>query len=451
MLIDVINFIFVYFVAGFILSLFIRLVAKKAFDNKLTFLLGYGIAPLLISLILYYLYSFFPSKEWIFYALVIYILFVIFFISSIKETRNIQFQKILGKIKNLSKKVFRLDVFKKVLLFFILFVIIFTITRNISYPTIYTDAVEYLKQGFVYSQDHSHKKLLEKETFSNFSKNNPLYGPEEEFQMNKAIRPALPIFYSFFYKNENPSSFNFFSINFLYSYYFLLLVVAFTYIVNRLNPKNVLLGLTFLLSCYFLTKLSYSNYKAIITAFLSLGSLFLLYKIIKDKTFAPAIFLGILCGLMSYINYTGLVISGILFLIGVFALKTNLKQKILTVLIILTTFVLFSGGEIKQYQGFIFKKSFLSSENRDTTYSSEEYINRLEIEGRKNDANFKIYTLVTKKLQAFTQIQFFGFIFWLFLAILILSITKKESLTNYQGLIYLLFSFSFSYFSIRFF
>jgi hypothetical protein len=453
MLIDILNFIFVYLFSGFILSLFIKLLTKKVFDNKLIFLLGYGISPLLISLLLYYLYSFFPSRDWIFYALIIYAVFAIFFIVSIKGIKRVRIKNILEKIKGVLNKTFQLDIFKKILLAFVLFVVIFTLIRNIFYPTTYTDAVEYLKQGFVYSQDHSHDRLKKRGTFSNFDKNNPLYGPEDKFQMNKAIRPALPIFYSFFYKDKNPTLLNFFSIDFIYSYYFLCLFSIVAYIINRFKPKNTLLGLTFLLSCYFLTKLSYSNYKIIITAFFAVTSLFLLYKINKNKKWVPAIFLGILCGLMIFINYTGLVIFGIISLIGLFSYKTKFSNKLVIILIILIFSSFFSGGEIKGYKNFIFNKNFLSSENMKGTYDSREFNSRLEGEGRKDLAEvvegedkkdlaevvegedkkeILLYTLITKKLQAFTQFQFFGFIFWLFLVILIMILIKKRKLDRFS-------------------
>ncbi|MDZ7611972.1 MAG: hypothetical protein U5L10_04375 [Candidatus Moranbacteria bacterium] len=450
MFIDILNFIFVYFISGLILSLIIQKFAKKTLDKSLVFILGFGISPLLVSLVLYYLYSFFPGKEWFFYAIIIYTFYAILFILSYEEAKILHPKKIFPFAIKVFEKTVKLDIYKKILLGFVLFVVLFTFARNVFYPTTYTDAVEYLKQGFVYSQEHSHEKLLKKDTFSDFNENNPLYGPKDEFQMNKAIRPALPIFYSFFYKNDSPNSFNFFSINFIYSYYFLLCIIVVAYIIKKNKSKYVIIGLSLLLSCYFFTKLSYSNYKTMLTAFLASASLFLLYKITRNKSWPPAIFLGILCGLMSFVNYTGLVISGIIFLIGIFALKTDLKRKLLTILIIFITFAIFSGGEVTQYQNFIFKKSFLSFENRNETYDSKEFNSRLAGEGKKNatekgdekekDATekggekdgFKTYTLVTKKLQAFTQVQFFGFIFWLFLVILILSLIKKTRFNKFS-------------------
>jgi hypothetical protein len=445
MFLDILNFIFVYFISGLILSLFIKKVTKNIFDKELVFILGYGISPLLISLILYYLYLFFPEKSWIFYGIIIYNIFIILFIFCKKELKTIKFQKKCFSI--FFRKIKTLNIFKKILLAFVLFMVVFTVIRNVAYPTTYTDAVEYLQQGFVYSQDHSHEKFNKREAFSDFNKNNPLGGPENEYKMNKAIRPALPIFYSFFYINETPTSLHFFSIKFIYTYYFLLCLVIFVYIINKFKPKNILIGLTLLLSCYFFTKLSYLNYKAIITAFLSLSSLFILYKLTKSKNWHHAIFLGVLCGLMSYINYTGLIISGILFLLGLFFYKSNLREKILVVLMILLTFAFFSGGEIGQYQDFIFKKSFISFENQEGTFESSEFISRLGSENKnqqiKEDGNNredtsssifnqKLDTLITKKLQAFTQIQFFGFVFWLFLIVLLLLIIKRRKISDFS-------------------
>ena len=439
MLLDVLNFLFAYIISGFFLGLFIEKITPKNFNKKLSFILSYGIAPLLISFILYYLYLFFPGKEWFFYGLMIYISFFALFIFSIKELRSIHYKKKL--FQNIINQTKALDIFKKILLLFVLLIIIFTVIRNLAYPTTYTDAIDYLRQGFVYSQEHSHTKFNEREYFSDFGENNILYGPSESYKMNKAIRPGFPILYSFFYNDTSPSQIELFSIKFLYTYYFLLLLATFIYILYAFKTKNILIGLTLLLSCYFLTKLSYSNYKAIATAFFSLTALLILYKLIRTKNLYYAIFLGILCGLMSYINYTGLIISGILFLIGLLFYKSKLKQKIFVIVIILLTFGFFSAGEIQEYQRFIFKGSFISLENQEKTFTdSKEFNSRLASEEKsdskssntKSSFNLKMDTLITKKLQAFTQIQFFGFIFWFFLLILLFIIIKKTKLDHFS-------------------
>jgi len=444
---NIINFLFVYIFSGFTLSLIIRQFAKDKIDSKLSFLLGYGSSPLLISLFLYYLYLFLPGKEWEFYAAIIYTAFLVAFLISRKHALDFAIKIKNFHISAILKAFAASDINKKMLLFFIAFVMIFTLTRNIFYGNTYTDALEYLKQGFVYSQDRSLDRLKTKEPFTNFNKENPLYGPDHEFKMNKAIRPALPIFYSFFYRNDLPTDFIFSSIKFAYSYYFVLLIILFIYVLSKLKSKHILTGLTILLSCYFFTKLSYSNYKEIIMAYYSLLSIFVLYNLNEKKELVYAVFLGALCGLMSYINYSGLIISGIIFLLWILFFKSNLKKKVLIALMGLSMFFIFSGNEISQYKKFIFNQNFISIKNQQKTYLSEEFINRMLTENKTFDTTNgiqKFDILITKKLQGFTQFQFFGLVFWLFLIILALISIKKEKIDNFSKInLFFIFLFFF--------
>ena len=470
MLVHIINFLFVYAISGLIISFVIRKFSKSTISNELSLLLGYGISPLLISLFVYYLYLIFPGNSWRFYAIVIYAIFSIFFLFS----KN-QIITLLEYIKNISfdkyfKKYTIIDTSSKILLVFVLFMTVFTISRNVFYNTTYTDAIKYLKQGFVYSYDRSLDRLETKEPFDKFDAENPLYGPEEKYIMAKAIRPAIPVFYSFFYTDNNPNDFIFSSIKFVYSYYFVLLVLLFIYILSQFNKNNILLGLTILLSCYFFTKLSYSNYKEIIIAFFALLSLFILHKTIQKKTAIYAMLLGILCGLMGYINYSGLVIAGLIFLSGIIFFRSTLKIKISLIFITLLFFVIFSGNEVLQYKNFIFQKKLISVKNQEQTFKSNEFRNRLITEKKISDKKTQrtisdqeketsvsdqkidtLYILLTKKLQGLTQIQFFGLTFWFFLLIIILGLIKKKRLDFFSKLtLFFIFSF-FMVFSDPFF
>jgi hypothetical protein len=434
MLIDILNFIFVYLFSGFILSLFIKLLTKKAFDNKLIFLLGYGISPLLISLLLYYLYSFFPGRDWIFYSLIIYAVFAIFFIVSIKEIKRIRIKNILEKIKGVLNKTFQLDIFKKILLAFVLFVVIFNLTTNIFYRVQWADAFKYLKQGFVYSQDRSNERLNTREPFSSFGESNPLYGPEKEYRMNTAIRPALPIFYSFFYIDKKPNNFNFASIDFIYSYYFILLILIIAYILSKQRKKQALMGIVILLSCYSITIFSILGYKEIIILFYSIFSLYLLYLLIKGNCFLlHPILIGIMCGLITYINYSGAMITGILFIVGLIFFKSKISKKFCVIAIALIFFIFFSGGEFSQYKNFIFNKKLISLENQEKTFESKE-LESYKIREKEDEKINKKDILIKGKLQGFTQIQFFGLIYLFFLFILILTLAKRKRIDLFSKL-----------------
>ena len=434
---DILNFLFVYIISGLILSLVIKHLLRESFDTKLSFLLGYGISPLLISLLLYYLYLFFPGKEWRFYVFIIYSIFVILlliFLKQIKILFSMNIKKITFLILNKIKKI---NVFSKIIVIFILSIVLFSFVRGIIYPNTWIDNFIYLRQGYVYSYDRSLDRLETRVPFSEFN-NNIIAPPEQSFIMNTAVRPALPILYSFFFKDKIISEFEYFSVRFIYFYYFLLSIFALYYFLKK-NKARALIGVLAFVSCYYVVAFTIVfNSKEIILTFLSFFSVMLISLIKERDAFAKlkyAIIIGILIGLSIFINTSGIIIGGILILL--FLKEIGITKKVWPLILTTTLLiVVFSSFEIKGLYKFILNKNLLSTQNTTATFNSSELQN-YKITSISNTSTInnqpanasKLSILILGKLQGLTQVQFYGFLFIIFLITLVRTL-KNHSLNS---------------------
>jgi len=123
-----------------------------------------------------------------------------------------------------------------------------------------------------------------------------------------------------------------------------------------------------------------------------------------------------MCGLITYINYSGAMITGILFIVGLIFFKSKISKKFCVIAIALIFFIFFSGGEFSQYKNFIFNKNLISLENQEKTFESNE----LE--------SYKIREKEDEK------IKFFGLIYLFFLFILILTLAKRKRIDLFSKL-----------------
>ena len=438
---DILNFFFVYVLSGLIISALTYYFFERKLDKKKCLLFGYGIAPLFISLTTYYLYAIFPHKNWPFYAFIIYGIFLLLFCTFYKQVlafSKIESRHILNKIK---KSFIASNTTFKILLLFISFIVLFSFIRGSIYPNTWTDSFSYLRQGYVYSHDRSLDRLITRLPFSEFGKSNKLMPPTQSYIMNTAIRPALPILYSFFFHDKTISEFEYFSIRLIYSYYFILAIFLLGYYLKKYT-SNVLVGILAFSSCYYV--LVYGpifNAKEIILLFFSFFSFMLIseMKAVSDRLkLRYIVLIGTMIGLGIFINLSGIIIGGILFLLLI--KEVGLKKKAWSILLATGLLLLiFSGSEIMNVFTFTFipNKKILLNHDAMATFKSPELT-------RYNMADSKLDILLKGKLQGFTQIQFHGLIFIIFL-ITLFRVAKKHSLDHlsknillYIGLFFLI-------------
>jgi len=462
----VINFIFVYFCSGLVLALVFRGIFKDKINSAILTVLGFGIAPLLLSLIQFYLYWFFPHQAWFFYVIIIYSIWVslLFVILYFEHTRRLtlaipQYQSILKGFK-------KLTIVAKLLCVFLLFIIIFVFVRGQLYPTIWDDAILYFQQAHVYSIDRSLDRL---DTLI------PFQDDGSGYVMNPVIRPAIPILYSFFYTGGERTIF-IFSGSFLYFYYFILTIVLFALILIRLkfDVERTLIGLTLFLTCFYFINFLIYGFKEIILAFFLLFGLLACYETVgKTKTIQLnwTIILACILGFAITINYSGLIIAAItcvLYLVVLLAHRVKFISIIIYCCVLSSGILLISGVEINNDVGFIFGHPIFS---HTTTQLSSSAVSELtvykiapssnatsHVTATTNDDNLDpIHTTITPittnfdtadqsigiaenllikgKLQGLTQPQFYGFVMWLFIVVLTLQFLQRSKSILFEKII----------------
>lgn len=340
----IVNFVFVYVLAGFILSWGLLVLFKPDRQRTLLYLVGYGLAPLLISLILNYLYRFFPHQPWWFYSGIIWGLWLTGLLVLAYVRRTGDFQNIRLSLRPLWQAVRRSSATAKLLGMFVILTIGFVFIRGQLYPTLWADAIYYLQQGHVYSVDRSLDRLT---TLIPFAEDG------SDYLMNPSIRPALPVLYSFFYTTVDQANIFIFSGSFLYFYYFLLTLGIFACILKKFNfnDERIIIGLTLLVSSYYFINFLILGFKEIILIFLLLVGL-LMSEIIANSTAKIAglwsALLGMVIGLLIFINPSGVIIGGVIGLVYLLAVKKMLRHIVVLVFFMLVM----TGGELQHDLAF---------------------------------------------------------------------------------------------------
>lgn len=467
----IVNFIFVYILAGFILGNLLIILSKKSLHTTLAYLLGYGIAPLAISVMLYYLYWCFPHRGWFFYTIIIDSVWLIVLAICLYDI------KIQLRPRDFISVLQKLSITGKVLIGVIVFIVGFTFIRGQLYPTLWADAIYYFQQGHVYSVDRSLDRLTTQI---------PFLEDGSGYMMNQSIRPAIPLLYSFFYTTPASQDIFIFSGGFLYFYYFILLLGMFCHILKRLryDHDRIVLGLVLLVSSYYLINFLIFGFKEIILMFFILTALWTGYNITEYTArtkWLLSMCLGAFVGLALFINVSGVIIGGIIgliYLIELFAHKVPFKQIVLHSIVIGFFLTLFSGGELRYGFDFIFKRTLLDTSSTIGATAASELTSYKIIQPEENpeenlvsdtpadtssttvvatdvvatepdtssiiidegldpnqstaQAGLKKQILLKGKLQGFTQIQFYGIIFWLFATILVVHIIQHRQFIHFE-------------------
>jgi len=451
-----VNFIFLYIISGIILTAQIKKLPSFFSESGLSYFVGFGISPFFISIILYYLYLFAPGREWFFYSSIIYIVYLFILISNITETKKVIVDStkflanLLSKIVSLLKSS---ALPNKLYISFVLFVVLFVFVKGLAYPFTWPDMSSYLEQGYILTNNRSLNSLVDRD---------PLCEGTSCFQVNPAVCPAIPLLQSFLYhKAENFYDNSFRGIRFVYFYYFFLSLCIFIYIFLEINNNRelLLLGLTLWLSSYSFSHLMIFGFKEIIYIFIILANLYIIYLLnIKKETNVNlsffSIIIGALLGIGIFLNFDGVIIAGIILLILLFSgKKTNfsIKNKSISLALISLLIILFGGRVLyTETSQFIFNKGLISNGNRTETFFSKS--NELEghsiteekIDEKQNQGKILSEILMKGKLQSFTQPQFHGLIFFLFLFSLIFYIKDKKGrnlFISIIGFFVLLYSF----------
>lgn len=461
-----------FFIPANILLLLFGLKHKEQLQEKIILFVSYGAAPLLSSLLLYYLIWFFPEKPDLFYLLFIFSFWAILLLVFAKNWRKVVY--IYKKFYFLARE----NIFQKRNLLFLpilIFLFLFSI-QALFYPIVDNDKALYLNQS---EAVYEYKKLDWKK------ESNILIRGNDEYYYNSMIRPAIPYFMAFSFMISKDEGY--FIFKFLSSYYYFLLLGLFLVIVYELAGKlkqnkfkAMFFGFLFFTFSWTLTRSFIFNSKETIIYFLALLSLYLFYCLIKIKkrNYLIEILLGITVGSNMFVNLHGIIIGFFVILLLLIFSSLKWSDRFKQVIFIFIVNLFFGAFELFKMFGFVFASNlkfiqeviiaiwnslrdfFLSlTENFFQKYSGDTQsgnqgdntsISKFPVDKEDggvsslDQGHLGLYQMsglldvyLRGKLQILTNVGVFGFYFWFFLVALFVKL--KEIIKSRLGKIILAF------------
>ncbi|MFZ2153302.1 MAG: hypothetical protein WAV41_04645 [Microgenomates group bacterium] len=376
--------------------------------------------PLFLSLFLYTIFYFLPSYPQSFYL-------------TILATPAIALNFIL-KSKFTFPKVTKLNFSQipKVYITLLAIPILLITMRIWFWPINWDDQIYYIEQAYSIGQERSLETFLNWGTF----KNNQLI-----YNINPSIRPGLPLIYSLSsLVSGNLTDTTLFSQTITF-YYFIVFIVIFTIFLRLVDPKhysiNSLIGIFLVFTSYLFVNLTVLGFKEIIIVCLMLLSILRYHQLTTDPSIKLFVYLGILFGFMSYINYSGSLLACMFIVQTFFVINSKIIQKLARLLLFTFILTLVSGLEFIYFFNVLtngkitnitVKQVLVQSYNKIRQFNSTSTgLKPTAVEPATRPSEYRSYGINTAvdvyskgKLQGFFQIQYYGIIFLVFLATVVL-------------------------------
>ncbi len=414
------------------LLLFLRFNFQKKLGKIISIFASWGIAPLISSVIFYYLIWFFPEKADGFYLSLLSSFWIILLTISISKLEElILFYKNIGRVIREKMTLKRM----LVIIFFLSIASVYSV-QSFFYPIVDNDSALYVAQG---TAVYENKNLLwEKDRYV-------IINDRDEYSYNSSIRPGLPSFVAvtLLLDFDGKKSFQLIT-----GYYYFLLFGIFLLIVYEIAKKtnqNVTRSLffssLFFLFSWALTRAFIFNTKENAIYFFALLSLYLLSRLIstKERDGRLEALLGVALGLNVFINLHGIVIASFIFVILFILSPLGWWERAKQFFFVFLIHLFFGVFELLKMFGFVFLIS-LKAVVKQTEFSSESIPGESVLDEGHLDLYqisnlFELY--LKGKLQILFNIGFFGFYFWFFL--ILISRKLKELFKSNFGKVLLVF------------
>ncbi len=434
-------------ILGLSASLYLILTKNLLLAKEHSILSSLLISPFLLSLSLYGLFCYFPSRPGWFYILFqsILVILPVFFVRNYLLNLSCDWHKFFEKVR---KQL--ISPTSKILLFLLSLILLLCTLRIFFWPNNWDDQIYFVEQSYAIGQSRSIKDYFDWGQFDN---------GVIRYSYNPAIRPGLPLVYSFASLFSN----NFGSVIALsrvMTFYFLLIFLGILILISKNIYKN---NKSFVESSLVSSLLVFSSYQFISHTVLGFKELpilcivLLLFDFVSSKMFVSNyqnfIYIGLLTGIISFINLSGSLLSCIILLTTFFLTKARFIKRILLFSYSLVVLIFISGfefpyfftwtisGGTKSTNLFEQIKNLITNTNTTVTNGYNYQINEFFSYGINN----QIDVFTKGKLQGLFQPQFYGLIFWGFLLIFIFRGRQlvNNKLTKYLlifiGLYYLIF------------
>lgn len=441
--------IFFLFPSCIVMMTMLKFGMQKRLENRLIFILSFGIAPFISSFLTYYLIALAPSnRDWFYISfLSLFWVFILYLVFD-KYDRGILVVRYIAK--RLSGSIKQINSYKKYafLIIISLFLIAYS-TQALFYPIIDGDNAQYINQG---------RAVYEQKSFDWQNKTGIMINGDDYYVYNPMIRPAVPFFMSAVYlvANQNDGTFIY---QFLHWYFFVLFFLIFLYAVDllykkinggrELNGSHIFWSILMFLFSWGLVRLFMFGLKESIIYFYLLASLILISKAIderkkrvEDQYLHIPLVLAIVLGLNMFVNLNGIIIAGIILTILFLNYNSSVLKKIFFVFIVFVSSLPFGGFEffntfynvffvsVESFIRYVFPSHGVININPVSTIYDQSHQNLFQF---RSWADYYI----KGKFQIFSNIGYFGFYFWFFMAIFIAKF--KEIVTDTLGRVIILF------------
>lgn len=409
---QVLFFILTYLLSGFIIAALLRMILIRQ-RGKISLteinILGLGLGPILISLILYFLFLFFPNKAGLFYVSIVgFIFLLILIISRNKFLENLRdlssfFIGLKEKIRSAEKDFLIMAVLA-------IAIVIYIFVQGVAFPIVSHDGCVYAYYG---------RQLYEQKNLDNY----PMTGPDEQTGafLRVSHPPGLPLLYTWFFLVQGDTQSDILLRTVSPMYAFFLIILLWIVLKRRAGKYCGIFGVLLMLSAPVFVFQSYANSIDPMRLFFIFSSFVFLAWLLELESINVALLVAILTGLAMYMHVTGvLILTVVIFLYLLFS-KENLKKRVGIVLTIGVIAILIGGIHYginyQKFNNFLGPKtySFPDIITEKLSYSSDT----LSLRGQEGAVQiFKFVfpkDLILGRLQIFSRPELFGFAYFIFL------------------------------------
>lgn len=388
-------FVVTYLLSGLVMVAFFKTILekhRKIINPAEILILGFGLGPIMISLILYFLFLFFPHKENSFYILIIGIIFLLMFFIGRKGIAGKGKKGGLKRFKEIRNQRKNMDIVIMVSIVGIVMLYIFI--QGVNFSIVTCDASLYGYYG---------KYLYREKSLDNY----PMKRPDVETGAYLPVShpPALPLIYTWFYLLQGDSHSDILArtVSPMYSLY--LIILLWIILRTRKGKYCAAWGTLLMVFTPLFVETSYINSIDPLRIYLIFLSFILLAKFLTLEVLAIKILTGVVAGFALYTHTTGVLTLMIIIILYLLLSRRNMRKRIISAAIIGLIAITIGG---RQY-GITYPKfknlahSLLAPTSVDSGMGEEVGEDKEFHDGR---------------LQVFSRIELFGLSYYLFIGAL---------------------------------
>lgn len=427
MIIHILIFILTFFVFGYIITRLLSKFFSDVLSQSERLILGLGIAPLLVSLILFFLFLIIPNKEGAVYVAGVFIVFLLILLFTISTKEKQVAYLPLISFKKLMKEQ------KDFLVFLVLSIAVmgYIFFQAIAFPISSHDGTVYATMGRILSREKN---------LNNF----PTKVPDQTgfYFSGGQHPPGLPLIYAWgnFLSGTDSDYFQR-TVSPMYALYLLILL----WLVLKERAMNFkkkstdyapIIGVILLLITPAFIWQAFENSIDPLRMFFVFASFVILWKTIQEKSFKLLILLGSVSGLALYSHASSTLIFAILILLLMFFLPFHFWKKVSYTLIFACVVVVIGGGQYiinyTRFNNILGQSTYGLTEIKVKNFYSSAQSAFVDQAGSLTIAP-KISLsreLIFGRLQVFARPELFGISYYLFILALIywLKTKRKEKL-----------------------